>query len=102
MAEAALGILTRVGGYLEAGSFGTALQAGGTFRYGLLWAIVLGTVCIACLVEMSGRLAAVSGHTIADVVRERFGFRLHSGLLAGQVLLDVLVLTAEVGGVAFA
>jgi hypothetical protein len=32
MAEAALGILTSVGGYLEAGSIGTALQAGGTFE----------------------------------------------------------------------
>lgn len=102
MLEIALGIVTSVGGYLEAGSLATALQAGAAFRFDLLWAILLGTVCIAFLVEMGGRLAAVSRHTIADAVRERFGFRFHSVGLAGQVTLDLLVLTSEIGGVAYA
>ena len=61
--KALLGVLTSVGGYLEVGSLGTALQAGSSYRYELLWPIALGTVCIACCVEMSGRLAAVSKET---------------------------------------
>ena len=42
-----LGILTSIGGYLEVGSMGTAIQAGAAFRYSLLWAIACGTICIA-------------------------------------------------------
>jgi Mn2+/Fe2+ NRAMP family transporter len=102
MLQVALGILTSVGGYLEAGSVSTALQAGGVFRYELAWAIVLGTICISFLVEMSGRLAAVTRHSLADVIRERFGFHAHTGVLCSQLLLDLLVLTAELGGVAYA
>ncbi len=102
MMQIALGIVTSVGGYLEAGSIATALQAGGVFRFQLVWAIVLGTICISFLVEMSGRLAAVTRHTLADAVRERFGFSFHVFVLSGQLLLDLLVLTAEVGGIAYA
>jgi Mn2+/Fe2+ NRAMP family transporter len=102
MLQIALGILTSVGGYLEAGSIATALQAGGVFRFQLLWAILLGTICVSSLVEMTGRLAAVARHTLADAVRERFGFRFHVFALTGQVALDLLVLTAEIGGAAYA
>jgi len=73
--EIALGIITGIGGFLQAGSLATAVQAGADFRFELIWAIVLGAACLAFLVEMSGRLAAISKHTVADAVRERFGFR---------------------------
>ena len=62
----ALGIVTSVGGFLEIGSITTAAQAGADYRYQLAWVIVLGTLCIALLVEMAGRFAAVSKHTIAS------------------------------------
>ena len=57
--EIALGIVTGIGGFLEAGSLATAAQAGAAFGFQLGWAIVLGTICIAFLDEMGGRLAAV-------------------------------------------
>src|SRR5919108_1726 len=94
-----------MGHQLRAGACGliaTALQAGGAFRFQLLWAIVIGTVCVSVLVEMTGRLAAVTRHTLADAVRERFGWNFHVIVLTCQLLLDLLVLTAEVGGVAYA
>ena len=69
-----LGIITSIGGFLEIGSVVTAAQAGAGFGYKLLWAILLGTICLVFLVEMSGRLAAVSKHTIVDATRARFGF----------------------------
>jgi Mn2+/Fe2+ NRAMP family transporter len=100
--KVSLGILTSVAGFLEVGSIGTSLQAGAAFQYALLWPIALGGICIAFLTEMSGRLAAVSRHALADAVRERFGFHYQSVALAAQVLVDLLVLTAEVGGVALA
>ncbi|HET8633418.1 MAG TPA: divalent metal cation transporter [Gemmatimonadales bacterium] len=100
--EIALGIITGIGGFLEAGSLATAVQAGADFRFELIWAIVLGAACLAFLVEMSGRLAAISKHTVADAVRERFGFRFYLIAIIIMQLVMLLVLAAELGGVAIA
>jgi Mn2+/Fe2+ NRAMP family transporter len=100
--EVALGIVTSVGGFLEVGSIATSAQAGATYGFRLLWAVVLGTVCLIFLVEMSGRLAAVSRHTIADAVRERFGVRVFVVVLVSVGLVSVVVLAAEIGGVCLA
>jgi Mn2+/Fe2+ NRAMP family transporter len=97
--EITLGIVTSVGGFLEIGSVLTAAQGGAAFGYQLLWAILIGTVCLAFLVEMSGRLAAVSKHTIVDAMRERFGFPFFFIVLVGMVLIAFLVLVAELGGI---
>ena len=96
--QIALGIITSIGGFLEVGSIATAAQAGASFRYGLIWAIVLGTLCLVFLIEMSGRLAAVSKHTIADAVRERFGFDFAIWPRAAEVIVNLLVLGAEIDG----
>jgi hypothetical protein len=69
------GIVTSVGGFLEIGSIATSTQAGAQFGYQLIWAIVLGRICIAFLVEMSGRFAACSRRAILGAIRERFGAR---------------------------
>jgi Mn2+/Fe2+ NRAMP family transporter len=100
--RAALGILTSVGSYLEVGSMGTALQAGAAFRFELLWAIALGTVCIAFLLEMSGRLSAVSGETVIGAMREDFGFSFQVWPLVTQIVIDLLVLASEIGGASLA
>ncbi len=100
--QIALGIVTSVGGYLEIGSVATAVQAGAAFRFQLLWAIALGTLCLIFLVEMSGRLAAVSHHTLIEAVRERFGFPFFSLLLVVVSLVTLAVLASEIGGVSLA
>src|SRR6185503_2754198 len=99
--QLSLGIITSVGGFLEIGSVMTAAQAGAEFGYQLLWAILLGTLCLIFLVEMSGRLAAVSKHTIVDATRERFGFPFFFVVLIGVVLIAFMVLVAELGGIGF-
>ena len=98
----ALGIFTSIGGFLEVGAIATAAEAGASFRFQLIWAIVLGTICVIFLVEMSGRLAAVSHHTIKDAMRERFGPRVFMVTLVSDVLVNVLVLAAEIGGMSLA
>jgi Mn2+/Fe2+ NRAMP family transporter len=100
--EIALGIVTGIGGFLEAGSLATAAQAGASFGFQLIWAIVLGTICIAFLVEMGGRLAAVSRHTLPDAMRERFGIRFFLVPLVAVFLVSFLVLASEIGGVCLA
>jgi Mn2+/Fe2+ NRAMP family transporter len=100
--EIALGIVTSVGGFLEIGSITTAAQAGAEFGFQLIWAILLGGLCIIFLVEQSGRLAAVSGRTIADAIRERFGYNYFLFMFLVLFVVCLLVLGAEVGGVCVA
>jgi Mn2+/Fe2+ NRAMP family transporter len=100
--EISLGIVTSVGGFLEVGSLTTSTQAGGQYRFALLWPLLLGTACLVLLVEMSGRLAAVSKHTIAAAMRERFGFAFYVLPLVILVPVSLLVLGAEIGGVCLA
>lgn len=97
-----LGIVTSIGGFVEAGSISTAAQAGAEFRFELLWTIALAALVIAMLIEMSGRIAAVSRRTLAAAVRERFGFHYHLVPLCGELAIDLLLLTAEIGGAAIA
>ena len=98
----ALGILTSIGGFLDVGAIATAADAGASFRFRLLWVVALGTLCVIFLVEMVGRLAAVSKHTYADAVRERFGFQFYIWPLIAEAIVDTLVLAAEIGGVCLA
>ena len=100
--EIALGIVTSVGGFLEIGSIATAAQAGADFSFQLIWAIVLGSLCIIFLVEQAGRFSAVSGRTIPDAIRERFGFNYFALLYIVLALVSLLVLAAEIGGVCIA
>jgi Mn2+/Fe2+ NRAMP family transporter len=100
--EIALGIVTSIGGFLDVGAIATALQAGASFKFSLVWAIVLGTICVMFLVEMSGRLAAVSKHSVAAAIRQRFGFNYFIGPLIAEIVVDFLVLGAEIGGVCIA
>jgi Mn2+/Fe2+ NRAMP family transporter len=96
--EVALGIVTGFGGFLEAGSIATSAQAGAGFGYQLVWPVVLGTICVTFLIEMSGRLAAISHHPLPAAVRERFGIRFYVIPLAAGTVVDFLVLAAEIAG----
>jgi Mn2+/Fe2+ NRAMP family transporter len=97
-----LGVVTSIGGFVEVGSISTSAQAGSEFGFQLLWAIAVATVILAMLVEMSGRLAVVSKQTVAAAIRERFGIRYQAIPLTAELFIDVLLLTAEIGGVAIA
>lgn len=97
-----LGIVTGIGGFLDVGAIATAAQAGAAFGFQLIWVIVLGTICVIFLVEMSGRLAAVSKHTLVDAMRERFGVNFYVVPFTAELLVDFLVLGAEIGGVCLA
>ena len=97
--NALLGIVTSVGGFIEVGSISTSAQAGADFGFKLLWAIAAATICLAALSEMSGRLAAASKHSVTSAVRERFGWNFYLVPFGAEVVLDTLVLCAEIGGI---
>src|SRR5919199_3661290 len=97
-----LGIITSIGGFLEVGSIATSVQGGAEFGYRLAWAVALGTLALLFLMEMSGRLAAVTQATLADHMRNRFGIRFFTVVLVAVVVVSYLVLASEIGGVSLA
>lgn len=98
----ALGIVTAIGGFLDAGTVATSGAAGAKFGLGLIWAILLATIEIVLLVEMVGRFTAISQKTYADAIREKFGFKFYLFPLASELIAESLLLAAELGGVAIA
>ncbi len=100
--QISLGIVTSIGGFLDVGAIATGAEAGSEFGFQLIWAIVLGTICVIFLVEMSGRLAAVSKHTLSAAMRERFGINYYIIPLFAEIAIDFIVLASEIGGVCIA
>lgn len=84
------------------GSISTSAQAGSEFGYQLLWAVAIATLMLAMLCEMSGRLAAVRKRPLAAAIRERFGVHFQTVTLGAELAIDLLLLAAEIGGVAIA
>ena len=98
--QVALGILAAIGGFVDIGDLVFNVAAGATFGYQLLWVVVIGVVGIIVYSEMCGRVAAVSGKAVFDTVRERLGFRVGLMALISAQVVNLMTLTAEVGGVA--
>ena len=98
----ALGVLTAIGGFLDIGDLVTNAVVGSRFGMSLVWVVVVGVVGICVFAQMSGRVAAVSGRATFEIIRERLGPRTGAANLVASFLINLLTLTAEVGGVALA
>jgi Mn2+/Fe2+ NRAMP family transporter len=98
--QIALGIIAAIGGFVDIGELVFNTQAGADFRYRLLWAVIVGVIGIVVFAEMTGRVAAVAGRPVFDVVRMRLGLNVGLVTLAASLLINLITLAAEVGGVA--
>lgn len=98
----ALGILTAIGGFLDAGDLVTNAVVGSRFGLSLAWVVVVGVVGICVFAHMSGKVAAVSGRATFEIIRERLGPRTAGLNLVASLAVTVLTLVAEVGGIALA
>jgi Mn2+/Fe2+ NRAMP family transporter len=97
-----LGILTAIGGFVDIGDLVANAEVGARFRLNLAWVIAVGVVGIIVYAEMAGRVAAVSGRAVFDLVRERLGPGAAMVNLAASFFINFLTLTAEIAGVAIA
>src|SRR5438270_10898352 len=95
-----LGIMTALGGFVDFGQIVFTLQAGASFRYALLWTIVLGTIAIIVYMEMCGRIAVVAREPVFAIVRDRLGKPLGLAVLLAAILVDLITCAAELGGIA--
>jgi manganese transport protein len=98
----ALGILTAIGGFVDIGDLVTNAVVGSRFGLSLAWTVVVGVIGICVFAQMSGRVAAVSGRATFELIRERLGPRLGVMNLGASFLINLMTLTAEIGGVALA
>ena len=100
--EIALGILTAIGGFVDIGDLVASTETGARFGMSLAWVVVLGVIGICVYAEMAGRVAAVSGRPVFDLVRDRLGAGVALVNLVASFFLTLLTLAAEIGGVALA
>jgi Mn2+/Fe2+ NRAMP family transporter len=98
----ALGILTAIGGFVDIGDIVANAESGARFGLALAWVLPVGVIGICVYAEMCGRVSAVSNRPVFDLVRERLGPRVALANLGGALLVTVLTLGAEIGGVGLA
>src|SRR5947208_17063085 len=94
--DVALGVVTAIGGFVDAGELITSAQAGARFQWALLWVVPL-CVGMAILYEsMAARVAMSTHRALFDAVRERLGFRLALIPLFAICAVNLLTLVAEI------
>jgi manganese transport protein len=98
--EIFLGVLTAFGGFVDIGDLVANGETGARFGMSLAWVVVVGVIGIVIYAEMSGRVAAVSGRPVFDIVRERLGARMALVNLAASFFINFLTIAAEIGGLA--
>ena len=99
--QVALGVIAAIGGFVDIGDIVFNAQAGATLRYAAIWAVPVGVLGIIVFAEMSGRVAAIAKKPNFVLVRERYGQRLSLLTLVTSLVLTVLTLAAELGGLGF-
>lgn len=97
-----LGILTAIGGFVDIGDLVANAAVGARFGLKLAWVVPIGVVGIVLYADMCGRVAAVSGRPVFDLVRERLGPKAGLVNLVASFFINFLTLTAELAGVAIA
>jgi Mn2+/Fe2+ NRAMP family transporter len=84
----------------DAGGIATYSIIGAKEGYGLLWALVLITVALAVIQEMSSRMGVVTGKGFGDMVREQFGVRVTLAVMVLLIFANLTVTVAEFAGIA--
>jgi manganese transport protein len=99
--QIALGVIAAIGGFVDIGDLVFNAQAGSSVGAPALWAVPVGVLGIMIFAEMSGRIVAVSKKPNFVLVRERYGRTLSTFTLVASLVLTVLTLSAELGGLGF-
>ena len=86
----------------DAGGIATYASAGASYGYGLLWAMVLVTIFVGVVQEMSARMGAVTGKGFSDLVRETFTLRQTALILLTLLVANTGIIVSEFIGIAAA
>ena len=86
----------------DAGGIATYASAGAAYGFSLLWIMVLITIAVAVVQEMSARLGAVTGKGFADLVRENFPIRITALIMLTLLMANAGIIVSEFVGIAAA
>src|SRR5262245_60370803 len=86
----------------DAGGIATYASAGAAYGYGMLWAMVIVTLFVGVVQEMSARLGAITGKGFSDLVRENFSLRVTALILLTLFVANFGIIVSEFVGVAAA
>src|SRR5262249_23341579 len=83
-------------GYMDPGNWGTDLAAGSSFRYQLLWVLLMSNVMAVLLQSLATRLGVVTGRDLAQACRENYPRRTGLGL---WVLCEIAIAACDLAEV---
>src|SRR3954465_1576234 len=86
----------------DAGGIATYASAGALYGYGLLWAMVIVTIFVGVVQEMSARLGAITGKGFSDLARESFSLRATALILLTLFVANLGIIVSEFVGIAAA
>ncbi len=95
------GVVSAIAGD-DAGGIATYSIVGAQYGYQLLWAMVVITVLLAVVQEMTMRLSVVTGKGLSDLIREEFGVRTTALAMFTLFVANTAVTISEFVGIAAA
>lgn len=84
----------------DAGGITTYSIAGSHFGYKLLWVLLIITIALAIIQEMSARLGVVTGKGLADLIREEYGLRWTLFAMAVLLIANGATIISNFAGIA--
>jgi Mn2+/Fe2+ NRAMP family transporter len=86
----------------DAGGIATYASAGASYGYGLLWVMIIVTIFVGIVQEMSARLGTVTGKGFSDLVRESFSLRVTALIMLSLFIANFGIIVSEFVGIAAA
>src|ERR1700722_10324388 len=86
----------------DAGGIATYSLAGAQFGLSLLWVLFITTFSLAVTQEVGARMGLVTGKGLASLIREKFGIRWTTFIMAVFFISNIGTIAAEFAGIAAA
>ncbi|HWY79216.1 MAG TPA: Nramp family divalent metal transporter [Candidatus Sulfotelmatobacter sp.] len=86
----------------DAGGIATYSLAGAQFGFSLLWVLFITTFALAITQEVGARMGLVTGKGLASLIREKFGIRWTTFIMAILFIANIGTIAAEFAGIAAA
>lgn len=86
----------------DAGGIATYSIAGAQFGLSLLWVLFITTFALAVTQEVGARMGLVTGKGLASLIREKFGIRWTTFIMAVLLIANIGTIAAEFAGIAAA
>ena len=84
----------------DAGGIATYAAAGAKYGYGLLFTVLISSICLAIAQEISARTGAVTGRGLSDLIRELFGVKWTFFAMIVLLIANIGTTASEFSGIA--